>query len=139
DAVTARIDGQDVPAVDAHRPLGIEIAPGRSHEAAAAGGEGGAGHLGERAVIIAGKDDDGVALTVVVEGERVAGGAGAGRARPGELGNAERRGHEEREHGLHDWFPPWLVSVDEIAPDVDVRGAVAKFTLKRLHQMVTAR
>src|SRR5262249_23008037 len=139
DAVTARIDGQYVPAVDAHRPLGIEIAPGRRHEAATAGGEGRARHLGERAVVIAGKDDDAVTLTVVVEGVSVAGGAGDGRARPGELDDAERRRDEERENGLHDAFPPWLVSVDEIAPGVDVRGAVAKFTLKRLHQIVTAR
>ena len=109
------------------------------HEAAAAGGEGRAGHLGERAVVIAGKDDDGVALAVVVEGVSVAGGAGTGRARPGELADAERRRDEERENVLHDAFPPWLVLVDEIAPGVDVRGAVAKFTLKRLHQMVTAR
>src|SRR5262249_21680967 len=135
----ARIDGQYVPAVDAHRPLAIEIAPGRSHEDAAAGDQGRDGHLGERSVGLAGGDHDGVALTVVVEGVPVDGAAGAGQARAGELGDAERRHDEEREKGLHDAFPPWLMLVDEIAPDVDVRGAVAKFTLKRLHQMVTAR
>ena len=31
----------------------------------------------------------------------------------------------------------WLMVVDQLA--AGIRGAVAKFTLKRLHQMVTAR
>src|SRR5439155_22531970 len=108
----------------------------RAHEAADTRGERRASHLGGRAVVVPGQDDHAVALAVVVERVRVAVAGRAGQPGLDELSDGER-GRDEEEDCFHDGLPSWLVVVDQLA--AGIRGAVAKFTLKRLHQMVTAR